>query len=41
VTDTGVRSRLRAAGLARASGFDWTETARRTAAVLHEAGEPA
>jgi glycosyltransferase involved in cell wall biosynthesis len=37
VTDTGVRSRLRAAGLVRASGFDWTETARRTAAVLHEA----
>jgi len=40
LSDGGVRSRLRAAGLARASGFDWTETARRTAAVLHEAGEP-
>jgi glycosyltransferase involved in cell wall biosynthesis len=40
VTDDGVRGRLRVAGLARASSFDWTETARRTAAVLHEAGEP-
>lgn len=40
MTDDGVRGRLRAAGLARASSFDWTETARRTAAVLHEAGEP-
>jgi glycosyltransferase involved in cell wall biosynthesis len=40
VTDDGVRGRLRVAGLARASGFDWTQTARRTAAVLHEAGEP-
>jgi glycosyltransferase involved in cell wall biosynthesis len=40
VVDDGVRGRLRAAGLARVSSFDWTETARRTAAVLHEAGEP-
>ena len=40
VTDEGERGRLRTAGLARASSFDWTETARRTAAVLHEAGAP-
>jgi glycosyltransferase involved in cell wall biosynthesis len=39
VTDDGVRGSLRVAGLARASSFDWTETARRTAAVLHQAGE--
>jgi glycosyltransferase involved in cell wall biosynthesis len=39
VTDDGVRGSLQVAGLARASSFDWTETARRTAAVLHEAGE--
>jgi glycosyltransferase involved in cell wall biosynthesis len=39
VTDDEVRGSLRVAGLARASRFDWTETARRTAAVLHEAGE--
>jgi glycosyltransferase involved in cell wall biosynthesis len=40
VTDDDVRSSLRVAGLARASSFDWSETARRTAAVLHEAVEP-
>jgi glycosyltransferase involved in cell wall biosynthesis len=39
LTDDEVRGNLRVAGLARASRFDWTETARRTAAVLHEAGE--
>jgi alpha-1,3-rhamnosyl/mannosyltransferase len=39
VSDDEVRGSLRVAGLARASRFDWTETARRTAAVLHEAGE--
>ena len=40
VTDDDLRGRLRVSGLARASGFDWTETARRTAAVLHEAAAP-
>ena len=35
--DHSLRERLRAAGLARAAAFTWTETARRTASVLHEA----
>jgi glycosyltransferase involved in cell wall biosynthesis len=35
--DRELSARLRKAGPARAAGFDWTETARRTAAVLHEA----
>jgi glycosyltransferase involved in cell wall biosynthesis len=37
LTDDDVRARLRDAGLARASAFDWETTARRTADVLHEA----
>jgi glycosyltransferase involved in cell wall biosynthesis len=36
--DEGLRARLREEGLARSGRFTWTETARRTAAVLHEAG---
>jgi glycosyltransferase involved in cell wall biosynthesis len=36
--DESLRARLREEGLARSAGFSWTETARRTAAVLHEAG---
>lgn len=35
--DRGLRGRLRAAGLARAGGFSWRETARKTAAVLRRA----
>ncbi|HEX7463506.1 MAG TPA: glycosyltransferase family 1 protein [Actinomycetota bacterium] len=35
--DQDLRDRLIAAGLARAAGFTWFETAKRTAAVLHEA----
>ncbi|MEW6059384.1 MAG: glycosyltransferase family 1 protein [Actinomycetota bacterium] len=35
--DEDLRERLIAAGLARAAGFTWFETARRTSAVLHEA----
>ncbi len=35
--DQALHDRLRAAGLARAAEFDWTRTARATAAVLHEA----
>jgi glycosyltransferase involved in cell wall biosynthesis len=35
--DDQLRERLTSAGTTRAAGFDWNETARRTAAVLHEA----
>jgi glycosyltransferase involved in cell wall biosynthesis len=35
--DDDLHERLRTAGPARAAGFDWTSTARATAAVLHEA----
>ncbi|MGH2679212.1 MAG: glycosyltransferase family 4 protein [Actinomycetota bacterium] len=34
LTDTTLRERLRAAGVARAAGFSWDETARLTAEVL-------
>jgi glycosyltransferase involved in cell wall biosynthesis len=37
IRDDGLRARLRTAGRERALGFDWAATARRTAAVLHEA----
>ena len=39
LTDGRLRGRLREAGLARAARFTWEETARRTAQVLHEAGQ--
>jgi glycosyltransferase involved in cell wall biosynthesis len=35
--DTALRRRLRTEGMARAAGYSWEETARRTAAVLREA----
>jgi glycosyltransferase involved in cell wall biosynthesis len=38
LTDDGLRERLAEAGMARATAFSWTETARRTAAVLREVG---
>jgi glycosyltransferase involved in cell wall biosynthesis len=34
--DDELREQLRAAGVAWAAGFDWSETARQTAAVLHQ-----
>jgi glycosyltransferase involved in cell wall biosynthesis len=37
IADRELRRRLREAGLDRAGGFDWDETARRTAGVLHDA----
>jgi glycosyltransferase involved in cell wall biosynthesis len=37
VTDDALRQRLREAGLARAARYDWDETARATAAALHDA----
>jgi glycosyltransferase involved in cell wall biosynthesis len=37
LTDETLRERLRSAGRARARVFDWNDTARRTAEVLHEA----
>jgi glycosyltransferase involved in cell wall biosynthesis len=37
--DEDLRDRLIAAGLARAAGFTWFESARRTAAVLREAAD--
>lgn len=37
--DEGLRDRLREAGLERAAGFDWRDTARRTAMVLRVAAE--
>jgi glycosyltransferase involved in cell wall biosynthesis len=39
LTDRELRERLRALGMLRASAFSWEETARRTAAVLHQAGD--
>jgi glycosyltransferase involved in cell wall biosynthesis len=36
--DQGLRRQLAEAGLARAAAFSWTDTARRTAAVLREVG---
>ena len=39
MADTELRGRLRAAGIERASGYAWDETARRTAAVLREAAD--
>jgi glycosyltransferase involved in cell wall biosynthesis len=39
LTDEGLRERLRAAGLRRATQFSWEETARQTAKVLHRAAE--
>jgi glycosyltransferase involved in cell wall biosynthesis len=39
LTDQALREKLRAAGRARASTFSWTETARRTAEILHQAGD--
>jgi glycosyltransferase involved in cell wall biosynthesis len=39
VADEALRGRLRAAGIERASAYTWDETARRTAAVLREAGD--
>jgi glycosyltransferase involved in cell wall biosynthesis len=38
LVDEAGRERLRAAGVARAAGFRWEETARRTAEVLREVG---
>jgi len=38
LTNQDLRARLREAGLARAQGFTWDETARRTMNVLHRAG---
>ena len=38
LADEALRDRLRAAGLDRAAGFTWDETARRTAEVLRRAG---
>jgi alpha-1,3-rhamnosyl/mannosyltransferase len=35
--DDGLRDALRQAGLIRASGFDWNDTARRTMEVLRQA----
>ncbi|MFL5798812.1 MAG: glycosyltransferase family 4 protein [Actinomycetota bacterium] len=37
LTDSALREALLAAGTARAAGFRWEETARRTARILHEA----
>jgi glycosyltransferase involved in cell wall biosynthesis len=39
MADDELRGRLRAAGIERASGYAWDETARRTAAVLREAAD--
>lgn len=39
LADRELRGRLRAAGIERASGYAWDETARRTAAVLREAAD--
>src|SRR5262245_20944432 len=39
LADAQLRARLRAAGIERASGYAWDETARRTAAVLREAAD--
>jgi glycosyltransferase involved in cell wall biosynthesis len=39
--DDGLRSTLRDAGIARAAAFTWEETARGTAAAIHEAGDAA
>jgi glycosyltransferase involved in cell wall biosynthesis len=39
LADARLRARLRAAGIERASGYAWDETARRTAAVLREAAD--
>lgn len=39
LADDELRGRLRAAGIERASGYTWDETARRTAAVLREAAD--
>ena len=39
LADDELRGRLRAAGIERASGYAWDETARRTAVVLHEAAD--
>jgi glycosyltransferase involved in cell wall biosynthesis len=41
VTDGSLRHRLREAGLARAARYDWDETARATAAALHDAAAAA
>jgi alpha-1,3-rhamnosyl/mannosyltransferase len=38
LADDGGRERLGAAGMARAAGYRWEETARRTAEVLREVG---
>jgi glycosyltransferase involved in cell wall biosynthesis len=38
LADDRLRSQLAEAGMARAAAFSWTETARRTAAVLREVG---
>jgi glycosyltransferase involved in cell wall biosynthesis len=38
LTDERLRARLVEAGMARAATFSWTETAERTAGVLHEVG---
>lgn len=37
LTDPVLSRNLRAAGMARAGGFSWNETARRTAEILHQA----
>jgi glycosyltransferase involved in cell wall biosynthesis len=37
--DEGLRAKLREAGISRASAFTWDETARGTAAAIHEAAE--
>jgi glycosyltransferase involved in cell wall biosynthesis len=39
LTDEGLRRSLKTKGIARAAGYTWDETARRTVQVLHEAGE--
>jgi glycosyltransferase involved in cell wall biosynthesis len=39
LTDEGLRRSLKTKGIARAAGYPWDETARRTVQVLHEAGE--
>jgi alpha-1,3-rhamnosyl/mannosyltransferase len=41
VEEPALRRRLRTAGLERAKALSWSETARRTLAVLHEVGERA
>jgi len=39
VEEPELREHLRQAGLERVKSLTWTETARRTLAILHEVGE--